>query len=115
MNAPHAPEVARDALAAARAWFDAQGWSPFPFQENVWAAYARGESGLVHAPTGMGKTCAAAIGPMLRAVTGDQGAGRAPPLTLLWITPLRALAADTGLALQRAAAALRAHWTVEVR
>jgi len=103
------------AFAPARAWFTSQGWAPFAFQENVWAAYARGEGGLVHAPTGMGKTYAAAIGPMLCAVAGDQGAGRAPPLTLLWITPLRALAADTALALQRAAAALRPHWTVEVR
>lgn len=31
---------------------------PFPFQEAVWSAYARGESGLIHAPTGMGKTYA---------------------------------------------------------
>ena len=26
-----------------RAWFDAKGWSPFPFQTESWAAYARGE------------------------------------------------------------------------
>ncbi len=38
-----------------------------------------------------------------------------PPLTVLWITPLRALAADTGLALARAARALQPHWTVDVR
>ena len=34
---------------------------------------------------------------------------------MLWITPLRALAADTGLALTRAAAALQPHWTIDVR
>ena len=45
-----------DAFAPARAWFAAQGFTPFAFQEEVWTAYARGESGLVHAPTGMGKT-----------------------------------------------------------
>src|SRR3954471_11605466 len=113
MNAPHAPEVARDALAAARAWFDAQGWSPFPFQEAVWAAYARGESGLIHAPTGMGKTYAAWLGPLLLGPAG--AANDPPPLTVLWLTPLRALAQDTGLALARAAAALNPHWTVDVR
>ena len=42
-------------------------------------------------------------------------AGDPPPLTVLWITPLRALAADTGLALARAASALQPHWTVDVR
>ena len=29
----------------ARAWFVGQGWLPFAFQEEVWAAFARGESG----------------------------------------------------------------------
>ncbi len=100
-------------FAAVRAWFAQQQFRPFDFQLRVWDAYARGESGLIHAPTGMGKTYAAAIGPM---VFGADGCETAPPaLTLLWITPLRALASDTGLALTRAAAALRPHWRVEVR
>ncbi|MDH5247345.1 MAG: DEAD/DEAH box helicase, partial [Betaproteobacteria bacterium] len=102
-----------DPLAPAREWFVAQGWTPFGFQEAVWAAYARGQSGLVHAPTGMGKTYAAALPPMLLGPAGSADAP--PPLTLLWITPLRALAADTGLALKRAAADLAPHWTVDVR
>lgn len=100
-------------FAPARAWFAAQGFAPFPFQEEVWSAYAAGESGLVHAPTGMGKTFAAALGPI---VLGPRGsAGHAPPLALLWLTPLRALAGDTGLALARATAALNPHWTIDVR
>lgn len=96
-----------------RDWFASQGQTPFPFQEEVWAAYARGESGLVHAPTGMGKTWAAWLGPLALGPEGSEGAP--PPLTVIWITPLRALAADTGLALARAAAALKPHWTVDVR
>src|SRR5664279_4023261 len=103
----------RDAYGAARAWFAAQGWSPFPFQEEVWAAFAAGESGLVHAPTGMGKTYAAWIPPLMHGPAGAPDSP--PPLTVLWITPLRALAADTGLALARAAAALQPHWSVDVR
>ena len=102
-----------DRLSPVRAWFAAQGLAPFPFQEEVWAAYARGASGLVHAPTGMGKTYAAALPPM---AFGPRGAPDAPPpLALLWITPLRALAGDTGLALARAAAGLAPHWTIDVR
>ena len=117
MNAPlHgarlAPAIA-DPYAAVRAWFAARGHVPFAFQERVWAAYARDESGLVHAPTGMGKTLAAWLGPI---ALGPEGAAdQAPPLLALWITPLRALAADTGLALSLAAQALRPHWTVGVR
>ncbi len=79
----------------------------------MWAAFARGESGLVHAPTGMGKTYAAAIGPL---ALGPAGTPEAPlPLTALWITPLRALAGDTGIAIARAATALQPHWTIDVR
>ncbi len=96
-----------------RAWFHAQGIRPFSFQEDVWRAWARGESGLVHAPTGMGKTWAAWLGPLAFGTRGSVDAP--PPLAVLWITPLRALAADTGHALARAAAALQPHWTVGVR
>ncbi len=79
----------------------------------MWSAFLRGESGLVHAPTGMGKTWAAWLGPL--ALGPDGSADAAPPLSVVWLTPLRALAADTGLALARAAAALKPHWTVDVR
>ena len=44
-------------------------------------------------------------------------AGRAgfPPLTLLWITPLRALAADTVESLKAAVEGLKLPWNVELR
>jgi len=98
---------------AARRWFASQGFTPFTFQETVWNAFANGESGLIHAPTGMGKTYAAWLGPLV--LGPDGSAGCPPPLTVLWLTPLRALAQDTGLALARAASALQPHWTVDVR
>ena len=100
-------------LSSARAWFATQGWTPFPFQEEVWAAYASGMSGLVHAPTGMGKTYAAALPPLV--FGANSASDLAPPLLLLWITPLRALAADTGLAITRAAVVLAPRWTIDVR
>lgn len=107
------PRASDPAFDRARAWFASQGFAPFAFQEEVWAAYGRGESGLVHAPTGMGKTLAAAVGPLVLGPVGRPDAP--PPLALLWITPLRALAADTGLAIERAARALQPTWTVDVR
>ncbi len=114
MNAPDRILPARDErFARVHDWLAAQGHTPFAFQEEVWAAYARGESGLVHAPTGMGKTWAAWLGPLALGPDGAEGAP--PPLAVVWITPLRALASDTGLALARAAQALKPHWTVDVR
>src|SRR5208282_5236332 len=40
---------------------------------------------------------------------------KAAPLTLLWITPLRALAADTAESLQPVVDALHLPWTIELR
>lgn len=102
------------------AWFDARGWKPFPFQRQVWAAYLKGQSGLIHAPTGTGKTYAAWFGPLLAWMARNGApetwaAKPAPPLTLLWLTPMRALAADTEQALAAVAGELGLPWTIERR
>jgi ATP-dependent Lhr-like helicase len=89
--------------AAFRAWFADRGWQPFGFQEEVWRAMAEGTSGVLHAPTGTGKTLAAWLGAVGRCrlvagpVSGDPGVATGP--RVVWVTPLRALAADTALAL----------------
>ena len=79
-------------------------WTPFAFQEEVWRAYLAGESVLIHAATGTGKTYAAWLGPMLEWLRDyparAAGASPQPPLRVLWITPLRALAGDTEEALR---------------
>ena len=54
--------------APLRAWFEAQGWTPAPFQREVWRRYLAGESGLLQTPTGSGKTLAALGGPLLEAL-----------------------------------------------
>ncbi|MGI8817927.1 MAG: ligase-associated DNA damage response DEXH box helicase, partial [Gemmatimonadales bacterium] len=117
----------RDPLDCVRAWFTSEGWEPFPFQEEVWQAYLAGESGLIHAATGTGKTYAAWMGPVLdwlrdypegRRGSGSAGQQRriaAPPLRVLWITPLRALAADTEDALRAPIEDLGLPWSVESR
>lgn len=88
------------------AWFAREGREVLPFQRQAWDAYARGVSGLIHAPTGQGKTLAAWLGPLREAEAADE------PLRVLWITPMRALAADTAAQLQAAADALETGWTV---
>ena len=44
---------------AVRAWFEASFEVPTQAQAEGWAAIARGEHTLIHAPTGSGKTLAA--------------------------------------------------------
>ncbi|MCA3241306.1 MAG: ligase-associated DNA damage response DEXH box helicase [Rubrivivax sp.] len=77
-------------------WFSSRGWQPFEFQRRVWAAMQQGDSGLLHASTGSGKTLAVWMGALLRA---RAQAAPAPGLQVLWLTPMRALAADTTRAL----------------
>jgi ATP-dependent Lhr-like helicase len=108
-------------IEALAPWFTARGWVPFPFQREVWTAYLAGESGLVHAATGTGKTLAAWLGPLAEWSAEGRPVCPAPrkqsyvPLRVLWITPLRALAADTAEALRAPLAALAPAWTIETR
>ena len=83
-------------LKAINPFFEDKGWKPFPFQKNCWKAFLAGKSGLLHAPTGLGKTLAVWGGPVLEALaTGETKGAR-----VLWITPLRALAQDTRKSLE---------------
>lgn len=105
-------------LTRIETWFASRGWTPSAFQRQAWQAYLAGESGLLHAPTGTGKTLAALLGPVLAADTEmntTKATILAAPLTLLWVTPLRALAVDTTENLQTALTALNVPWSVEGR
>ena len=112
----------------------ARGQKPFAFQLEVWGAIASGKSGLLHATTGSGKTYAVWLG-VLQHFLAQQPTGEgntptpsitsakssakrrssAPPLSVLWITPMRALAADTERALRTPLDDLLAHWTLGMR
>ena len=95
------------------AWLSSRGWTAFPFQRAVWKAALKGESGLLHANTGAGKTFAVWFAALQRAglETGRAKAG----LRVLWITPMRALAADTQRALEDSAAELLPEWRIGAR
>jgi ATP-dependent Lhr-like helicase len=114
------PCLDRQPLDCVRDWFREHEWEPFPFQEDVWRAYLEGENVLIHAATGTGKTYAAWLGPVLEWLRDYPPAPRprrlaAPPLRVLWITPLRALALDTEDALRAPVEDLGLPWTVESR
>ena len=104
----------------AKTWFAAKGWKPFDFQKAVWQAVKQGRSGLLHASTGAGKTYALWFAALNRfATTRPPATGKrkppAEPLTVLWITPMRALAADTARALEAPLATLQIPWSVGLR
>lgn len=87
-------------LPALMAWFEAKGWVPFDYQQQVWQAMLEGRSGLLHATTGAGKTYAVWMGVLLHCARLPKP--RAATTRVLWITPMRALAVDTTRALQSA-------------
>ncbi|MCY7314862.1 MAG: ligase-associated DNA damage response DEXH box helicase [Rubrivivax sp.] len=91
-----------------QAWFAQRGWQSFAFQREVWAQMAAGHSGLLHATTGSGKTLAMWLGAVLRAQPTSG-------LQVLWLTPMRALAADTTKALLEPLPALQPSWQVGQR
>lgn len=100
-------------------WFKEKRWKPFPFQREAWAAFLAGESGLVHAPTGLGKTYAVWGGPVLEWLRENPERTTWPkktePLRVLWLTPLRALANDTVESLRAPLVDLGLPWSVELR
>lgn len=99
-----------DGLARVRAWMSRRGWRPFPFQREAWRAIAAGKDGLVHVPTGAGKTYAAYLGALASCI--DR-----PPdgVAIVYVTPLRALARDIELALRAPVTELELPLRVETR
>ena len=103
------------------AWFSGRGWKPFAFQREVWKAIGDGRSGMLHATTGAGKTYAVWLGALKAFANAPKPAARtnakkvAPPLTVLWITPMRALASDTLRALQQPLESLAPDWSAGAR
>jgi ATP-dependent Lhr-like helicase len=85
-----------DELKPIRQFFKNRGWKPFPFQEQAWKAFLNGDSGLLHVPTGAGKTYAAVLGPFAKILSEPKRKG----LRALYLTPLRALTRDLELALK---------------
>src|SRR5215217_8142305 len=108
---PPSPTPARSGLgrfsALTRGWFEGAFAAPTQAQVGAWDALASEQDVLVVAPTGSGKTLAAFLSAIDRLAT-------APPvperqrLRVLYISPLKALAADIERNLRAPLAGLRA-------
>jgi ATP-dependent Lhr-like helicase len=101
-----------------KTWLSSKGREPFAFQQEAWERISNGESGLVNAPTGCGKTFSVFLGALIQFINQhpkDYQTKSKNGLQLLWITPLRALAKDIGRAMEEAIAELNMNWKVGIR
>ncbi len=76
------------------AWFRAAFAEATAPQQEGWPAIARGESTLILAPTGTGKTLAAFLSCLDKLMLGRSGDEAARGCRVVYISPLKALAAD---------------------
>lgn len=95
-------------------WFAARGWIVRPHQLALTQAAARGESVLLVAPTGGGKTLAGFL-PALIDLADRPKRGRARTLHTLYISPLKALAVDVARNLDAPIAEMELPIRVETR
>ncbi|MEJ8820310.1 ligase-associated DNA damage response DEXH box helicase [Lacibacter sp. H407] len=99
-------------------WLAEKSKQPFAFQEETWHHIANGESGLVNAPTGCGKTYSVFLGSLIRFINQHPHNWQSKSkngLQLIWITPLRALAKDIGRAMEEVITELGMQWSVGIR
>jgi ATP-dependent Lhr-like helicase len=90
-----------------RTWFEDAFAEPTPAQSGAWEAIADGGNALVVAPTGSGKTLAAFLHALDR-LAAEPAADPKRRLRVLYVSPLKALAADIERNLRTPLAGLRA-------
>ncbi len=91
---------------------------PFEFQLDTWQHIQQGNSGLVNAPTGFGKTFSVFLGAVIQFINQNPGTYKTKTksgLQLLWVTPLRALAKDINRAMVEVIDELGIQWKVGSR
>ena len=99
-------------------WLKSKGYEAFAFQEATWDAIYKGESGLVNAPTGFGKTFSVFLGAIIQFINShpdDYQSRRKNGLQLLWVSPLRALAKDISRAMEAVIEEMGLSWQIASR
>ena len=93
IDPPRVSSWLEQAPAAIANWFRRRYGEPTEIQRAAWSRLPAGEHLLLSAPTGTGKTLAAFL-PILTQLIEIE-ADEEPALTCLYISPLKALCADT--------------------
>ncbi len=99
-------------------WLASKGHKPFQFQEETWQQIHLGNSGLVNAPTGFGKTFSVFLGALVSFINEhpkDYKTRKKNGLQLLWVTPLRALGKDIARAMEEVITELGMSWQIGIR
>ncbi len=99
-------------------WLSKKGLHPFLFQKETWQHIINGDSGLVNAPTGCGKTFSVFLGAVIDFINQHPDNYKKKSrsgLQLLWITPLRALAKDIGRAMEEVIEEMEMNWKIGIR
>ncbi|WP_236975378.1 ligase-associated DNA damage response DEXH box helicase [Membranihabitans maritimus] len=100
-----------EGLERIKSWFSTKGWKPQDFQLKAWKAHLKGKSGLVGAPTGYGKTMSIMVPAVL---TGAKG-GAVESVSVLWISPVRALTKDIARSAEMVCKEFAPDWSVFIR
>lgn len=107
----------KELITIGKSFFKRQGWTAFPFQLETWNAFLQGKNGLLHAPTGSGKTYALWIPIALHLIRKNKNfKEKLPPgVKAIWITPLRALSVEIKQAAEKMVLDLDLPLTVGIR
>jgi ATP-dependent helicase Lhr and Lhr-like helicase len=95
---------------AFRVWFARHGWKPHPHQLDMLAAAKAGESALLIAPTGGGKTLSGFLPSLIELAERPR-----PGLHTLYVSPLKALAVDINRNLEKPIAEMGLRISAEAR
>ena len=99
--------------AAFARWFASRGWTPRAHQLELLTKARAGKSALLIAPTGAGKTLAGFLPTLVELTSHRRNSGHA--LHTLYISPLKALAADIARNLERPVAEMGLPIRIETR
>ncbi|MDP4823963.1 MAG: DEAD/DEAH box helicase, partial [Aestuariivirgaceae bacterium] len=92
-------------------WFEARNWQPRAHQLDVLAHAGSGQSTLLIAPTGGGKTLAGFLPSLVDLVKGAGGEG----IHTIYISPLKALAVDIARNLEAPVSEMKLPIAIETR
>lgn len=112
------PSKKTNGFSVVEEWMLSQKKQPFLFQQQAWKKINSGESGLVNAPTGFGKTYAVFLGSIIQFINNhpqNYQQKKNNGLQIIWITPLRALAKDIARAMEDVINTLKLQWKVGIR